>query len=98
MARLVPAACKPWAMAHAMERLLATPKTTAVRPFKSSNMKNSPDQKPSRIAARAFLSSLRRAFTTGYTQEHGGHFGVFAFCIDIIICTGSAPPRFGLKY
>src|SRR6266446_9340721 len=38
MARFAPAACSPCAIAHAIERLLATPKTTAVRPFKSSNM------------------------------------------------------------
>src|SRR6266403_5083880 len=41
MARLAPAACSPCAIAHAIERLLATPKTTAVRPFKSSNMNGS---------------------------------------------------------
>src|SRR6266404_3017065 len=39
MARLAPAACSPCAIAQAIERLFATPKTTAVRPFKSSNMK-----------------------------------------------------------
>src|SRR5258706_5014827 len=33
MMSLAPAACKPWAMPQAMLRLLATPKTTAVRPF-----------------------------------------------------------------
>src|ERR1019366_6029784 len=38
MARFTPAACNPCAMAHAIERLFATPKTTAVRPYKSSNM------------------------------------------------------------
>src|ERR1700677_1839122 len=38
MARLAPAACSPWAIAQAIERLLATPKTTAVRFFKSSNI------------------------------------------------------------
>src|ERR1700687_2454958 len=41
MARLAPAACNPCAIAHAIERLFATPKTTAVRPFKSSNMNGS---------------------------------------------------------
>src|ERR1700723_2032117 len=35
MAIFMPAACNPWAMDHAMERLLATPKTTAVLPCKS---------------------------------------------------------------
>src|ERR1700685_4753459 len=32
------AAWSPWAMDQAMERLLATPKTTAVRPCRSGNM------------------------------------------------------------
>src|SRR6267143_7220000 len=39
MARLAPAACSPCAIAQAIERLFATPKTTAVRPFRSSSMK-----------------------------------------------------------
>src|SRR6202167_1649808 len=39
MARFTPAACSPWAIAQAIERLLATPKTIAVRPFKSSNIR-----------------------------------------------------------
>src|ERR1700693_1920216 len=38
MASFIPAACNPWAMDHAIERLLATPKTTAVRPCKSEDM------------------------------------------------------------
>src|ERR1700680_4493592 len=38
MASFMPAACKPWAMDHAIERLLATPKTTALRPCKSEDM------------------------------------------------------------
>src|SRR5271154_4619091 len=38
MAIFMPAACNPWAMDHAIERLLATPKTTAVRPCKSEDM------------------------------------------------------------
>src|SRR6266542_511769 len=38
MASFMPAACNPWAMDHAIERLLATPKTTAFRPCKSENM------------------------------------------------------------
>src|ERR1700730_15400471 len=50
MARFAPAACSPCAIAHAIERLFATPKTTAVRPFKSSNIKNSPRKKSIRIA------------------------------------------------
>src|SRR5713226_1877185 len=41
MARLAPAACSPCAIAHAIERLFATPKTTADRPCKSSNMNGS---------------------------------------------------------
>src|SRR6202051_673088 len=41
MASFAPADCSPCAIAHAIDRLLATPNTTAVRPFKSSNMKNS---------------------------------------------------------
>src|SRR5579862_1032764 len=45
MARFTPAACSPCAIAQAMERLLATPNTTAVRPFKSSNMNASPFSK-----------------------------------------------------
>src|ERR1039458_9594348 len=53
MARFAPAACSPCAIAHAIERLFATPKTTAVRPFKSSNMKNSPGTKSIRIAGDA---------------------------------------------
>src|SRR5215470_3825656 len=36
-----PAACNPWAMAQAIERLLATPNTTAVRPLRSLNIGNS---------------------------------------------------------
>ena len=35
MASVAPAACSFWAMPHAMERLLASPKTTAVLPAKS---------------------------------------------------------------
>src|SRR5258706_6365306 len=50
MARLAPAACSPCAIAHAIERLFATPKTTAVRPFKSSTMRNAPGTKSIRIA------------------------------------------------
>src|ERR1700675_522381 len=50
MARFAPAACSPCAIAHAIERWFATPKTTAVRPFKSSNIKNSPRKKSIRIA------------------------------------------------
>src|SRR5208282_2865166 len=50
MARFAPATCSPCAIAQAIERLLATPKTTAVRPFKSSNMKTSPGTKSIRIA------------------------------------------------
>src|SRR5580658_4493504 len=38
MAIFMPAVCSPWAMDHAIERLLATPKTTAVRPCKSEDM------------------------------------------------------------
>src|SRR5580765_8129279 len=38
MASFMPAACSPWAMDHAIERLLATPKTTPVRPCKSADM------------------------------------------------------------
>src|SRR5450631_1691775 len=38
MASFMPAACNPWAMDHAIERLLATPKTTALRPFRSVDM------------------------------------------------------------
>src|ERR1700676_2249792 len=41
MASFAPAECSPCAIAHAIDRLLATPNTTAVFPFKSSNMKNS---------------------------------------------------------
>src|SRR5579863_9197513 len=38
MASFMPAACSPWAMDHAIERLLATPKTTAFRPCRSEDM------------------------------------------------------------
>src|SRR5579862_5737114 len=38
MASFMPAACSPRAMDHAMERLLATPKTTPLRPCKSADM------------------------------------------------------------
>src|ERR1700681_3851337 len=41
MARFAPASCSPCGIAQAIERLFATPKTTAVRPFKSSNMDGS---------------------------------------------------------
>ena len=34
----MPAACSPCAIDHAIERLLATPKTTAFRPCKSVDM------------------------------------------------------------
>src|SRR5579863_6690545 len=34
----MPAACSPCAIDHAIERLLATPKTTAFRPCKSEDM------------------------------------------------------------
>src|ERR1035438_1410180 len=66
MARLTPAACSPWAMAHAIERLFATPKTTAVRPFKSSNMNESP-MKKRRITASARVGRtlLSAAFDLG---------------------------------
>ena len=38
----IPALHRIGAIAHAIERLFATPKTTAVRPFKSSNMIKAP--------------------------------------------------------
>src|SRR5215831_19855883 len=38
MASFMPAACSPCAIDHAIERLLATPKTTAFRPCKSEDM------------------------------------------------------------
>src|ERR1700689_610965 len=50
MARFMPAPCNPWAIAHAIDRLFATPKTTAVRPFRSSNM-NELSRKIERITA-----------------------------------------------
>src|SRR5262252_3221834 len=51
MARLAPAECSPCAIAHAIERLLATPKTTAFRPFRSSNMNWGSSTKRKRIIA-----------------------------------------------
>src|SRR5208283_90379 len=38
MASFMPAAWSPWAMDQAMERLLATPKTTPLRPDRSADM------------------------------------------------------------
>src|SRR5438132_11325684 len=37
-ASVAPALCNPWAMDQAIERLLATPKTTAVRPWRLNDM------------------------------------------------------------
>src|ERR1035441_7942708 len=45
MARFAPAECSPCAIAQAMERLLATPNTTAVLPLRSSNMNGSSPEK-----------------------------------------------------
>src|SRR5580698_6126023 len=41
MASFMPAAWSPWAMDQAIERLLATPKTTALRPCRSEDMDGS---------------------------------------------------------
>src|ERR1700722_4041569 len=57
MAIFMPAACNPWAMDHAMERLLATPKTTAVRPCKSEDMGGSLEW--DRITVRGENSEVR---------------------------------------
>src|SRR5208282_5677939 len=67
MARFAPAACNPCAIAHAIERLLATPKTTAVRPFKSSNMNKSPvkKRKNTSISARVGRAPSPAVFVLG---------------------------------
>src|ERR1700733_15024747 len=60
-------------MAHAIERLLATPNTTAVLPFKSSNM-NGSSRKRKRISAfRVARTLLSAAFDIDYEVGSGTH-------------------------
>src|SRR5579862_7701830 len=69
MARFAPAACSPCAIAHAIDRLFATPKTTAVLPFRSSNI---PELSSSRkdISWDTPSYDLRRRKPTTESQRH----------------------------
>src|SRR5579859_2723096 len=60
MASFMPAACNPWAMDHAIERLFATPKTTALRPCNSEDMCTPSEGKNNRSSTHRGGTATRR--------------------------------------
>src|SRR5271163_1604837 len=90
MASFMPAACSPWAMDQAIERLLATPKTTALRPCRSEDMSAPWKGKEYQRRARIYHKAEAKPLNTGDTEAHGvaNHFAALTSSTAAAVPTG----------